>query len=260
MDFRLNGSRESMSFLISAFIQDCFCFVLVFSSAVRACSETWRLFPLFPHAGHVEGGVSHDLDRFSKTPGSKTLSGISFWFCLFGWFSRECFPTVSRSSTHIPSPSQTWNSWLWHRLTRILTQWRFWECRSSSILKCCPPSTSGSLSFTYKTWFLHVRSEYLTSEQVRRNLSETNPKDTPFSLKFDIYFGCSDFQVYHLFWLKRNGKQTTWIQHWTHPRKPRGSQSRKGQFLKYRTPSEARPRAVRPKADLRAPGDIILQD
>ena len=89
-------------------------------------------------------------------------------------------------------------SWLWHRLTRILTQWRFWECRSSSILKCCPLSTSGSLSFTYKTWFLHVRSEYLTSEQVRRNLSETNPKDTPFSLKFDIYFGCSDFQVYCL--------------------------------------------------------------
>ena len=44
-----------------------------------------------------------------------------------------------------------------------------------------------------------------------------------------------------------------------HPRKPRGSQSQKGQFLKYRTPSEARPRAVRPKADPRAPGDI-LQD
>ena len=44
-----------------------------------------------------------------------------------------------------------------------------------------------------------------------------------------------------------------------HPGKPRGSQSRKGQFLKYRTPSEATPRAVRPKADPRAPGDIILQ-
>ena len=35
-----------------------------------------------------------------------------------------------------------------------------------------------------------------------------------------------------------------------HPRnwKPRGSRSREGQFLKYQTPREARPRAVWPKA------------